>query len=416
MHEQSLAERLAFLDLNGQDFEALVRLRPILEEHADHFVAVFYRHLLAFDSTRALLMDAEVKSRLLSKQREYLLSLADGVVDQDYVRDRVRIGATHMRVGLEPCWYLGAYALYMKLLVPLVFESQKHDPNLLERSMLALYKILTLDSQLAMEAYIERREQQLEYLNRELSEASLQLRQVYDQQSDELRQTSRRAQAAEQLASVATLVAGLAHEIGTPMGVIQGHAELLDSSVQDERGHWRLRTIREQIDRIATIIQTLLNMARPEVREHVPMDLASVVRSSLAFLSEKFRARGIETKLDLSSVPSMLGDPEKLQQLCLNLFINAVDAMPEGGRLELALGCRDRTIRLEVADSGQGMPESIRARIFEPFFTTKEAGRGSGLGLMVVEGIVRDHGGSISVESEVGHGTRFRIEFPTHEI
>jgi len=413
MTKNSVPEKLAFLDLNHQDFEALRSLRPVLEDHADHFVAVFYRHLLSFDETRELLMDAEVKRRLLLKQREYLLSLTDGVVDDAYVADRLRIGYTHMRVGLGPGWYLGAYALYMKLLVPIVLESYRHEPARLEHALLAMYKILMLDSQLAMEAYIERRQQQLEYLNRELGEASRQLRQVYDQQSDELRQTSQRAQAAEELASVATLVAGLAHEIGTPMGVIQGHAELLESSVHDERGRWRLQTIRDQIDRIANIIQTLLNMARPEAREHIPVDLEAVLHRSLAFLSEKFRSRGVEVQLSIEGPTQTIGDAEKLQQLFLNLFINAADAMPEGGDLTVrAFPTANQRIAIEVTDTGQGMPDDVRARAFEPFFTTKEAGHGSGLGLMVVEGIVRDHGAQIAVESTPGKGTRFVLTFP----
>jgi signal transduction histidine kinase len=109
----------------------------------------------------------------------------------------------------------------------------------------------------------------------------------------------------------------------------------------------------------------------------------------------------------------VLGDPERLQQLFLNLFMNAVDAMPDGGELRVALASTaDGKIEITVADDGQGIPERDLPRIFEPFFTSKEAGTGHGLGLMVAKGIVTDHGGSIEVESQEGHGTEFRVLFP----
>ena len=112
-------------------------------------------------------------------------------------------------------------------------------------------------------------------------------------------------------------------------------------------------------------------------------------------------------------MPTVLGDPERLQQLFLNLFMNAVDAMPDGGELRVALASTaDGEIEITVADDGQGIPERDLPRIFEPFFTSKEAGTGFGLGLMVAKGIVTDHGGSMEVASEEGRGTEFRILFP----
>jgi hypothetical protein len=112
----NIAERLAFLNLRQRDRELLAALRPLLEKHADSFVAAFYRHLLSFGPTRELLRDPEVKDRLLRKQREYLLSLAEPGLDRAYAAERSRIGATHERIGLEPRWYLGAYAFYFGFL------------------------------------------------------------------------------------------------------------------------------------------------------------------------------------------------------------------------------------------------------------------------------------------------------------
>ncbi len=411
-----LEERLDFLAIGEADLELLAGLRPLLERHADEFVEAFYRHLLSFEQTRRLLSDARVKERLLGKQREYLLSLAGPRIDESYVADRKRIGEVHERVGLEPRWYLGAYALYFNHLLPRICERHGQDPPRTERIVAALVKVLTLDAQLAMEAYIERREAELEHLNRELATTSRGLAREVAVGHESLRRTERRARAAEELASAATLVAGLAHEIGTPLGVIRGHAEALDDAVEGERPRWRLRTIREQIDRISRIIQALLNIARPREQIRTDVSLAESLDQTLAFVAEKLRARSIQVERSFQPVAAVSGDPEKLQQLWLNLFLNAADAMPEGGRLGVTLR-PDGPGRAEVrvSDTGVGIDPEARVRVFEPFYTTKAPGRGSGLGLVVAHDIVLDHGGQIELESEIGSGSSFRILLPIRE-
>jgi signal transduction histidine kinase len=408
-----LEVRLAFLELGDEDIETLRRLQPVLEKHADSFVAAFYRHLLSFEATHKLLADPEVKQRLLGKQRDYLLSLATSDFDSAYFASRSAIGTTHVRVGVQPRWYLGAYALYQRLLVPVICEHFRANPALAERIVVSLHKRLMLDAQIAMESYIGLREERLAYSNRELAAASRELGQRYELEHERLRETSARARAAEELASIATIIAGLAHEIGTPMGVIQGHAELLESSVTDERGRHRLRTIREQIERISEIIKTLLNMARPHEKEHVPVELTGIVRETLAFLSERLRAHRIESSADLPARAMLRGNHDKLQQLFINLVMNAIDAMPDGGKLAISvaeLGAEKLEVR--VSDTGHGMSPEVAARVFEPFFTTKPAGRGSGLGLIVAKGIVSDHGGTIQVTSAPGRGTEFKLVLP----
>jgi two-component system, sporulation sensor kinase E len=229
----------------------------------------------------------------------------------------------------------------------------------------------------------------------------------------QLLEATERVRAAEELASVGTLVAGLAHEIGTPMGVIQGHAKMLERHLSDDRARWRLSTIQEQVSRISRIIQSLLNMARPKATERLPVALEPLLETTLSFLSEKFARREVEIVRDFQSVSSILGDPERLQQLLLNLFLNAVDAMPDGGELRIRLAPDGHAgIHLTVADTGCGIPKENLAQIFEPFYTSKEAGTGNGLGLMVASRIVNDHGGSMDVESRVGEGTQFLIHLP----
>lgn len=410
---RDLRERLAFLDFTDADRANLGELGQVLDKHADTLIGAFYRHLLSFEPTRRLLADPAVKARVIEKQREYLLSLGAPEIDESYVRNRRQIGMSHLEVGLGPGWYLGAYALYQSLLIPVIFETWRHNPARVEAIIISLQKLLSFDSQLAMEAYISQREEQLEFLNRELAAMGRDLEDRLETRSQELRETTDRAQAAEELASIATIVAGLAHEIGTPMGVIQGHAELLESSVNDERGKQRLQTIRDQIERITTIMRSLLNMARPGGRERQPVGVGALLERSLNFLTEKFRVRRIRVSRDLADGVSAFGDEEKLQQLFLNLFLNAADAMPEGGNLRVSLHTLGPDLlEVLVIDDGRGMPSEELQRVFEPFYTTKGAGQGTGLGLVVARGIVRDHGGTIGVTSEPGQGTEFRVVLP----
>jgi signal transduction histidine kinase len=401
---------VAFFDLPDDAVAKLAELRPMLEKRADDLVAGFYRHLLAFPETRKLLRDPKVTERLLQEQKAYLLSLASPAIDEPYLAQRRRIGEVHERIGLSPTWYIGAYSLYEVLLVPCVLEAFPGDVEKARALLGALRRRLHLDVSLALETYVDRRERDLEYLNQQLAEASRKLARDLETTGVELRTSRARAQAAEQLASIGTLVAGLAHEIGTPMGVIQGHAKLLENAVQDENGRWRLRTIQAQIARIARIMESLLNMARPSARRaRVPVVLSALLDNTLAFLTERLTRRRVEVERDYAETPSIHADAEALQQVFLNLVMNAIDAMPQGGRLTVRVAPLDGGAEVRIADTGNGMPEEARERIFDPFFTTKEAGQGHGLGLAVAQGIAHDHGGEIELVRTGPSGTEFRI-------
>jgi len=404
--------RLAYLELGKEELDLLVDLRPTLAARAAELVDAFYRHLMAFPDTAALLRDAATRERLLAQQRRYLLSLADEDVDDAYLEERRNIGRVHARIGLEPSWYLGAYGLYLTLLTPHVRAAFADDPARADRVLLALQRRLILDSQLAIEAYIERHERDLTDLNAKLRRAHAEVHELLEERGEELRATEKRARAAEELADTAALVAGLAHEIGTPMGVIQGHAKLLERAVEDEKARWRLRTIQEQIGRISRIIQTLLGMARPSRHEPTDVPLASLIDKTLVFLGERISRHGIEITRDLDPAVVVHGDAERLQQVFLNLILNAVDAMERGGSLRLSLHVDDDFAEARVADDGPGIAPEVRDKLFEPFITTKEAGRGSGLGLAVARGIASDHGGKLSLDEVHATGACFVMRLP----
>lgn len=227
------------------------------------------------------------------------------------------------------------------------------------------------------------------------------------------RESERRAHRLEALASISTLTAGIAHDIGAPMTAILGYAEMLQKSLSDPKNRRRAAIIAEQVCRISDLVQTLLNMARPGGRRLVPLDLSEVVRLSLDFYREKLHQHGIAVHVSLEAVAQIAGDADRLEQIFLNLLLNATDAMAEGGDLHVSLASPEEGfVEVRIRDTGAGIPAGALPQIFDAFYTTKARGRGTGLGLMVTKTIVEEHGGHISVRSELGSGTEFAIRFP----
>jgi len=409
MDAKSVAERLGYLGLDAEALALLAELTPVLEAHADEVVAGFYRKLLTFPETRRLFVEPAIKEQLLARQRRYLISLGEVSFGDAYLQERQNSAAVQARAGLGPEWTLRLAVVYFSLVAPIIGREFARDLDKASRAVTALAGRMALDAELALESHIAQHEQGLTYLASELSSQSQELQRLLREQALVLLRTTERAQAAEELASIATLVAGLAHEIGTPMSVIQGHAKMLEGSVSGADGQWRLQTIQEQIDRISRIIHTLLRIAQPRRWRNERVSLAPLVEKTLSFVAEQLSSRGVEVKQSLDPEVSVIGDVERLQQLFLNLFLNAVDAMPEGGELRVELCETDGQVRARVADTGIGIAANDLERVFEPFFTTKEAGHGNGLGLMVCKGIVADHGGEIRVTSEPGAGSEFTI-------
>ncbi len=225
---------------------------------------------------------------------------------------------------------------------------------------------------------------------------------------DQLRKT-------ERLAELGTLASGMAHEIGTPMNVILGRAELLMRKAQDERTRRGLETIVTQVERITKIMNQLLSFARkrPAVRQGV--NLEAVMIDVLDVLQERLGKQHIQVKKTVSPhLPKVLADPDHMNQVLLNLILNACQAMGDGGTLSLALHPTDDTVELTVQDTGSGIPQEQLAKIFDPFFSTKAVGEGTGLGLTVVHGILQEHQGAIRVTSVPGQGTTFIVSLPIY--
>jgi PAS domain S-box-containing protein len=243
-----------------------------------------------------------------------------------------------------------------------------------------------------------------------------------------LRESEEQLRQAQKMEAIGTLAGGVAHDFNNLLTGILGHAQLLRATTEPgHKAHRSAEVIETAARRGAALTQQLLGFARKGKNQNVPVDLSATIHEVIGLLT-----RTVDKNIRMASRstidrPVVSGDPDQLQQVVLNLAVNARDAMPEGGEMvfvtdastfeatdfrkpsEIAPG---RYVVLSISDTGCGIPDEVRRRIFEPFFTTKGQGKGTGMGLAMVYGIVKNHGGWVAVESAVGRGTTVRIHLP----
>jgi two-component system NtrC family sensor kinase len=232
-----------------------------------------------------------------------------------------------------------------------------------------------------------------------------------EQERGQLREQLRHA---DRLATIGELAAGVAHELNEPIGNILGFAELARKVYGlPQQADADLEKILQASLHAREVVKKLLIFARQVPTQKSPVNLNRIVNEGLYFLASRCAKEGIEVRAELSpELPNLVADPAQMNQVLVNLVVNAIQAMPGGGRLTVRTGLEQGRLLLEVQDTGIGMSEEVKEQIFTPFFTTKEVGQGTGLGLPVVHGIVSSHGGSIVVQSRKGEGSRFTIHLP----
>ncbi|OGP72139.1 MAG: hypothetical protein A2W09_02700 [Deltaproteobacteria bacterium RBG_16_50_11] len=228
----------------------------------------------------------------------------------------------------------------------------------------------------------------------------------------------------EKLATIGQLASGLAHEIGTPLNIIGGRVEMAKKRLEDkEEAQKNLDIISNQTARITKIIQELLGFARKKGPGEKPVLVGSLLETTLDFVEHQIRKQHVTVVKDIQdNLSSVRGDSDELQQVFLNLILNAVQSMPDGGTLRVSAlstytskkgldeGLQQDYVAVSIADTGKGMESEVIQSIFNPFFTTKD--KGTGLGLTISQGIVQDHEGWIDVESEIGKGSTFKVYLP----
>ena len=236
---------------------------------------------------------------------------------------------------------------------------------------------------------------------------------IFDDITDRA-ELERRLVQADKLSSIGLLAAGVAHEVNTPLAVISTYAQMLAKQVMgDDQKSRMLDKIAKQTFRASEIVNSLLNFSRTSTTELGAVNLNRVVQETLSLLEHQLQKAGIQVNTNLEpELAAIHGNFGRLQQVFLNLFINARDAMEPGGVLTIRTTSGESTVDVEVSDTGHGIAPEHLARIYDPFFTTKAARKGTGLGLSVSYGIVQEHGGTIEVFSRPGGGSRFRIELP----
>ena len=230
----------------------------------------------------------------------------------------------------------------------------------------------------------------------------------------EREQLERRLVQADKLSSLGLLAAGVAHEVNTPLAVISTYAQMLAKQCWgDEQKSRLLEKIARQTFRASEIVNSLLNFSRVSPTAFDEVNLNRVIQETLGLVEHQMTESAIRVQLDLEEqLPAVRANVGRLQQVFLNLFLNARDAMESGGTLNIVSRGEGDAVRVEVTDTGHGIPAESLPRIFDPFFTTKAGRKGTGLGLSVTYGIVREHGGSIEVSSRPGEGTSFQLAFP----
>jgi len=265
-----------------------------------------------------------------------------------------------------------------------------------------------------LERLVAARTSELEQANRAL------LRDIEERQKLETQ-----LRESQKLEGLGNLASGIAHDFNNLLNIIQGYASMLGPEMTDDEIQETTKAITETTNRGAGLVKQLLALARKTGTGSEPIDVNTIVNELTGLVKGTF-PKDIDISLDLAQGPLIImADTSQIMQVLLNICVNARDAMPNGGALWLKTSVADGTAlqlsdglqarsyaAIEVIDDGMGMEESVLSKIFEPFFTTKEVGKGTGLGLAVAYGIVRNHGGIIRVESEPLHGTSFHLYFP----
>ncbi len=272
-----------------------------------------------------------------------------------------------------------------------------------------------------------RRKDELSQLAQAFNQMAVDLRMARErilQEAETKLELERSLRQSEKLATIGQLASELAHEIGTPLNIIHGRAELIQKRLGDnEEIHKYLDIILHQTERITKILQQLLGLVRKKKSEWKALNIGTILESTLDLLDQQIQKQSVRVEKQMKdNLPLVNGNPDQLQQVFLNLVLNAIQSMPEGGKLCLSASMKtiskegleeDRRQYVEVCveDTGVGIKKEVIQQIFDPFFTTKETG--TGLGLMVTQGIVQDHEGWIEVKSEVGKGSVFKVYLPS---
>lgn len=385
-----------FIDLklrigfDGQDADNLHSLWEVVEPAVGPISDRFHEWLLRDAAARAIFTGGPAQ---IENQRRafagWVVDLFRGAYDFEYFQRRIDIGRTHVRVGMPQHYMFTAMEMVWEQVQQVIRASG--TPNA-EAKLGSLHRLLALETTVMLESYKDHYSQRLREEERTVAEERL--------------------TQSEHLAQIGQLAASLAHEIKNPLAGISGAIQVMRDQMEgDDPNQAVIHEILGQIGRLDATVKDLLVYARPRPPEFRPCDLAATTQRVLKVIREAASLRTVPIAVHAEpQVPPVPVDTRQIEQLIMNLVLNAAQACKMGGRVDIHISAMDRTAVLEVVDQGAGMTPEVRERAFEPFYTTKA--KGTGLGLPICRKIVEAHKGTIALQSQVGKGTRVRVELP----
>lgn len=405
MTTHTLESLRSYVGFGEKDAELVRGLADTLKPHLPAIVDAFYEALLSNPEARAVLADEAQIPRLRGSLRRWLERLLCGAYDLAYFQERENAGRTHVRVGLPQHLMFGAMEALRQSIERAVRRAAPPDA---EERLAALRKLLAIELAVMLESYKE------SYSER-----------VRDVERSTMQERLTRAQ---HLAKIGELAASLAHEIKNPLAGISGAIQVIRDSMEPSAPHRPiLAEILRQIDRLDGTVKDLLVYARPVPPRFDECDLRRVAEHCLMVVRREPDLQGLRFESNMENAPPAIeADERQIEQLLMNLVLNAAQASSPGGvvrivaRLDSHRGAGrsrdsgdDAFVAIRVEDDGHGMDPHMCRRAFEPFLTTKS--KGTGLGLSICEKIVEMHGGSIALASQPGRGTIVTVTLPVEQ-
>lgn len=403
------------IKMTGQQLRTMAHLRrqneQILASAGEGVVGVNQQRRITFiNPAAAALLGCEEAEFKGANYADLLKNTADSLA-YDFIAETLERGTSY-RSDEEFLWRADKSHMPISCVVTPMHDHEQQ----VEGAVLTFTDITERKSaEKTLRRYYDRLAEQdkaLAELNRDLEQKVVQRTRLLEEKNQQLVRTEAELAHAEKLAAIGSLAAGVAHEINNPTAIIRGNAEILQGLIADQAdGLDETAEILHQIERISLITSNLLDFARKQDLCKYTFDLNQMLKEILAQLRHQVSAPGVDICFEpQAELPACLGDASRLRQVFTNLLINALQAMPTGGKLKVSSRVYDHCIQVDVQDEGMGMSEEVRSQIFHPFFTTKKSG--TGLGLSVSYGIIQAHEGQINVESQPGKGSLFRVSLP----
>jgi signal transduction histidine kinase len=381
-------ESKSFVGFGDQDVVNLMSLANLTGPMIPEIVARFYQVILAHSETRSVFTEGEAQViRLKRFFQNWLQGLFGGSYDDSYLQSRRRIGETHVRIGLAQ--------RYMPLAMELVWAEFNQRLRAIESEgidakLQSLHKLLILDLTIMLSSYQESYAEEIRRFEHRALEVQL--------------------ERSRHLAEIGQLAATLAHEVKNPLAGISGAIQIIGESMPKESPYKTIiQAILGQISRLDATVKDLLLYARPSPTHRNHVRLGHLVERTINLLREEPAMQRVRVQCHGSDL-NIEADEGQLEQLLINLFLNAAQASPPDSTILVEIAVQGELLQIMVKDHGTGMPRAIKDRALEPFFTTKS--KGTGLGLAICRRIVESHGGTISIESSPGAGTTVTISLP----